>query len=92
MSLTTLIDQIDTLVTKRAKTSKIKPLLIALRDQAEACELHISQLQAEAQSPVLKTENDSLRGQLEKAQKEILKMKAYYATPPVPFVKPSAYS
>jgi len=79
MSLTTLIDQVDSFISNRAKIAEIKPLLIQLREQAEACERDVREL---------KEKVASLTQQLDEAKKRI----AAPQSPPAPFVRPSQYS
>jgi glycerophosphoryl diester phosphodiesterase len=92
MPLTTLVDQIDALVTRRAKTSTIKPLLISLREQCEAAELRILTLDLETKNPPFKAEVEALKRDLEEAKKKNAQMQAYYSSPPQPEQRPSPYS
>ena len=79
MSITTSIDQIDTLITGGAPLSKIKVQLISLKDQAEALEARLLTLEAEAKNPDKDVLITSLQREVDKLKKEKSEIGAYYA-------------
>jgi hypothetical protein len=89
MGLVAIVDRVDVLITRRAKTSRIKRPLMVLREQCEAAESQISDLKAaikasglprkvkylEAQVEVLRQEKEVLQRNLDAANEEILQLK-----------------
>ena len=79
MPLTDLIDKLDTLITNQRPVSELKPHLASLREHTEALESRVSTLETEAQNNPLAKECETLRSQLQDAQREIEKLRT--ATP-----------
>jgi hypothetical protein len=84
MTITTIIDQLDTLVTNGAPVSQIKSHLMLLREQAEALECRVLTLETEAKSPAKDILIASLQRELDKAKKEKTEIIAYYTAQPEP--------
>lgn len=76
MGLVTLVDQLDGLITRRARTSEIMPLLITLRDQCKATELRLRSFQTKAKTPDKDVLIASLQRDLEEANKRYAQLHA----------------
>jgi chromosome segregation ATPase len=72
MSLLTMIDEIDTLITNAAPIATIKPKLCTLREQTQAQEREITQLQVKY---------DTLEKVVTEHQNEITRLKAPQSKP-----------
>lgn len=71
MALVEMIDEIDRLVSNNGAVSQIKPLLIALREQAEALEKRVRTLESKSKVKNLEGQVDFLRSELDKALQQI---------------------
>jgi hypothetical protein len=71
MALVEMIDDIDRLVSNNGTVSQIKPLLITLREQAEALEKRVRTLESKSKVKNLEGQVDFLRAELDSALQQI---------------------
>ena len=71
MTIVEMIDEIDRLITSSEPISRIKPLLVSLREQAEAIEARVRTLESKSKVKRLEGEKNLLRTELDTALKQI---------------------